>query len=54
MNIDLSETERDLLTKIMRSYLSELRGTIAATRGTSDLHAEEEQINALLAKLSRT
>jgi hypothetical protein len=52
MSLDLSDAERGLLTKIMTSYLSELRQTIAASKGNAELHTEEDQINALLAKLS--
>lgn len=52
MTIELSAAERDLLKKILASYLSELRHTIAATkRGTSGLHAEEDMINGLQAKI---
>jgi hypothetical protein len=54
MNIELNAAERDLLGKIVDSYLSELRQTIAATkRGTSELHGEEELIKGLQAKLSQ-
>lgn len=54
MNLELSAAERDLLTRILESYRSELRQTIAATqRGTSGLHAEEDMINGLLAKVAR-
>jgi hypothetical protein len=53
MKIELSVTERDLLKKILDSYLSELRQEIAATkRATSPLHAEENLVNALQKKLS--
>jgi hypothetical protein len=55
MNIELNLAERDLLTKILASYLSELRQAIAATkRGTSNLHAEENLINELQRRLSGT
>lgn len=53
MSLELSEAERDLLKKIVQSYLSELRQTISATqRGTSGMHAEEDMINGLLGKVS--
>ena len=51
--IDISAVERDLLKKILDSYLSELRHAIAATkRDTSPLHAEENLVNELRRKLS--
>lgn len=51
MTIELSLAERDLLKKIIHSYLSELRQTIAATkRGTSGLHAEEDLLTSLQMK----
>jgi hypothetical protein len=53
MTIELSAAERDLLKKILDSYLSELRLDIAATkRGTSPLHEEEEVVKGLQKKLS--
>lgn len=53
MNLELSSTERDLLKKILASYLSELRHTIAATkRGTGDLHAEEDMIKGLQMRIA--
>ncbi len=53
MNIELNDTERDLLKRVLESYLSELRLDIAATkRGTSPLHGEEDQIKGLIKKLS--
>jgi hypothetical protein len=52
MTLELDPAELDLLRKIARSYLSDLRQTIAATqRGTGDMHHEEEILNALLAKV---
>ena len=52
MTIELSVAERDLLQKILASYLSELRHTIAATkRGTSGLHAEEDMIKGLQVRI---
>jgi hypothetical protein len=52
MTIELSAAERDLLQKILASYLSELRHTIAATkRGTSGLHAEEDMIKGLQVRI---
>ncbi|HJU21409.1 MAG TPA: hypothetical protein VJ891_02775 [Casimicrobiaceae bacterium] len=54
MMIDLTTSERNLLNKILDSYLSELRHDIAATkRDTSALHAEENLIRELQAKVSR-
>jgi hypothetical protein len=54
MNLELSDGERDLLQRVVEIYLSDLRQTIAATqRGTSGLHAEEDMIKGLLAKISR-
>ena len=53
MMLDVSLAERDLLKKILDSYLSELRQAIAATkRATSNLHAEETLIKDLQRKLS--
>ena len=53
MTIQLSVAERELLTKILSSYLGELRQAIAATkRDTASLHAEEELIVELQMKLS--
>ncbi|HYX64690.1 MAG TPA: hypothetical protein VE935_10760 [Burkholderiales bacterium] len=52
-SIQLSVPERDLLQKVLASYLSELRHEIAATkRATSPLHAEEKLIDQLKRKLS--
>jgi hypothetical protein len=52
MTIDLTVAERDLLRKVLDSYLSELRHDIAATkRDTGGLHAEENLINELQTKL---
>jgi len=53
MTIQVSPAERDLLQKILDSYLSELRQAIAATkRDTSPLHAEEDLIKELQKKVS--
>lgn len=53
MMIEVSVVERDLLKKILDSYLSELRQAIAATkRGTSHLHEEENLVKALQTKIS--
>jgi hypothetical protein len=53
MMIEVSVTERDLLKKILDSYLSELRQAIAATkRNTSLLHAEEILVRELQKKVS--
>ena len=52
MNIELNAAECDLLHKVIDTYLSELRQTIAATkRGTSTLHEEEELLKGLQTKL---
>lgn len=53
MMIEVSVPERDLLKKILDSYLSELRQAIAATkRNTSLLHAEEDMVRELQKKVS--
>ena len=53
MTLELTTAERDLVKKILDSYLSELRTDIAATkRDTGRLHAEEAMINELQRKLS--
>jgi hypothetical protein len=53
MMMDLSAAERELLKKILSSYLSELRLEIAATkRSTSPLHEEEELVKGLQKKVS--
>jgi len=53
MMIEVSVAERALLKKILDSYLSELRGAIAATkRETSPLHAEENLVKDLQKKVS--
>jgi hypothetical protein len=53
MKLDLNVAERDLLKKILDSYLSELRGEIAATkRETSSLHAEETLLKEVQKRLS--
>ncbi|MCK7500783.1 MAG: hypothetical protein MZW92_69290 [Comamonadaceae bacterium] len=53
MMLPMNVAERDLLKKILGSYLAELRQTIAATkRDTSPLHAEEELIGQLQQKLA--
>jgi len=54
MMIELSVPERDLLKKILDSFLSELRQAIAATkRDTSPLHAEENLVKELQKKVSK-
>jgi hypothetical protein len=54
MNIELDQVERDLLSRILDSYLSELRLTIAATQtGTSGLHSEEDLVKGLQAKVAK-
>jgi hypothetical protein len=53
MTIEMSAAERDLLKKVLDSYLSELRQEIAATkRDTSPLHAEENMLKDLQKKVS--
>ena len=53
MTIELSLAERELLSKILDSYLAELRQAIAATkRDTASLHAEENLIRELQRKVS--
>ena len=53
MTIELSVAERDLLKKVLDSYLSELRLAIAATkRDTSPLHDEEDLIKGMQQKLA--
>jgi len=55
MHIELNSAEQDLLSRVLGSYLSELRQTIAATkRGTSDLHEEEQLLKGLQARLAQT
>lgn len=54
MNIELNHAEQNLLTKILTSYLSQLRHTIAATkRGTGSLHEEEDLIKLMQLKVSQ-
>jgi hypothetical protein len=53
MKMEVNVAERDLLKKILDSYLSELRQEIAATkRETSNLHAEENLVKELQKKVS--
>ena len=53
MMLEVSVTERDLLQKILGSYLSELRQAIAATkRATAPLHAEENLVEGLQKKIA--
>jgi hypothetical protein len=53
MMIEVSAAERDLLKKVLGSYLSELRQEIAATkRAIGPLHAEEDLVDELQKKLS--
>jgi hypothetical protein len=53
MMLELSSAERELLKKVLDSYLSELRQAIAATkRDTSPLHAEEDLVKGLQKKVS--
>ena len=53
MNLEVSDAERDLLKKVLDSYLSELRLEIRETKGDkASLHGEENLINGLLKKVS--
>lgn len=53
MIIEVSLAERELLKKILGSYLSELRQAIAATkRDTSQMHEEENLVKDLQKRLS--
>jgi hypothetical protein len=53
MTIELSAAERNLLDRVIASYVSELRQAIAATkRDTSSLHEEENLLEALRKKLA--
>jgi hypothetical protein len=52
MTLELDQTERALLLKVVRSYLSDLRQTIAATqRHTEGLHEEEDMLVRLQDRL---
>jgi hypothetical protein len=52
MMLEMNVAERDLLKKILDSYLSELRQAIAATkRDTAPLHAEENMVKELQKKV---
>ena len=54
MNIEVSDTERDLLKKVLDSYLSELRLEIRETKGDkASLHEEENLINGLMQKVAK-
>jgi hypothetical protein len=53
MVLEMSVAERDVVKKIIDSYLSELRLEIAATkRSTSSLHEEEELLKELQKKVT--
>jgi hypothetical protein len=53
MNIEVSAAERDLLKKVLESYLSELRLEIRETkRDKTSLREEEGLIKGLLQKVS--
>ena len=53
--VTLSETERDLLSRLLNAALSDKRVEVRRTEFSSkmhdELHAEEEQIRQLIAKL---
>jgi len=52
MTLELDPAEHDVLRKIIGSYLSELRQVIANTqRGTGEMHAEEDLIRRIQARL---
>ncbi len=53
-NLEFSQQERDILNKIVTSYLSELRMEIADTDQLSfkkELRKEEELLNKLIEKM---
>jgi len=53
-SLEFSQQERDMLNKIVKSYLSELRMEIADTDQLSfkkDLRKEEDMLNNLINKL---
>jgi hypothetical protein len=51
--LELSSAERDLLSKVLVAYISELRHAIAATkRSTRALHAEESLLKGLQARVA--
>ncbi len=53
MAIDVNDKERNLLKKILESYLSELRLEIVETKhDKSSLHEEENLLKGLLQKVS--
>ncbi len=53
MNIELNVAERDLLKRVLDSYLSELRLEIRETKGDKkSLHGEEDLIKELLKRIS--
>ncbi len=53
MMMEVDNKERDVLKKILDSYLSELRLEVAATkRSTSTLHEEEEIVKGLQKKVA--
>jgi hypothetical protein len=54
MNVELSETEVELVAKILTNYLSDLRMEIADTDNPDfrrGLRAEEESLRSILARL---
>ncbi len=53
MILEVSAVERDLLKKVLTSYLSELRLEIRETKGDKKpLHEEEDLIKGLVQKVS--
>jgi hypothetical protein len=53
MNLEINDKERDLLKKVLESYLSELRLEIRATKGDKlTMHGEEDLVKKLVEKMS--
>ena len=53
MNIEMNDAERNLIKKALESHLSELRLEIVETKhDKTDLHKEEDQVKALITKIS--
>ena len=53
MNFEVSVMERDLMKRVLESYLSELRLEIRETKGDkTSLHGEEDLIKGLVKKIS--
>lgn len=57
MQVELDEETRALLTRILTTYVADLRMEIAATDSPTfkvGLHREEEIVNELLGRISAT